>query len=88
MAAPVMTMAGIDMSAPDSSGTTVAGVRAVATVIIAPLRVRLDMMCDDFGLTLLSAFSSVPSMSLTYKVFILSVVIFCSGISSPFQPRC
>ena len=64
-AAPVMTMASAAMWVSASRGTTVAGVRAVATVMSAPSALSSEMMRADSADTRLSDDSNVPSISLT-----------------------
>ena len=64
-AAPVMTTAGGVVRVPFSSGTTVAGVRAVATVISAPSAVSEEIISDERCETRESVPNRVPSRSLT-----------------------
>ena len=67
-----MVMAGGNVSASRIRGCTVAGVRAVATVISAPRADSALTMRHDTSLTFESAPSSVPSISLTYSVFCIT----------------
>lgn len=60
-----MTIAGTDVRVPVSSGTTDAGVRAVATVMSAPWALRPDMISLERGDMRESVLRSVPSRSLT-----------------------
>ncbi len=74
MAQPVMTTAGGTVNVPSNSGRTVAGVRAVATVIRAPSRLKSDMISEENGDMRESAPSKVPSISLTYNVSFLILI--------------
>ena len=82
VAAPVITIAGTEVRVWLIRGTTVAGVRAVATVISAPRSVSPVIISDVRLLMRLSVLRSVPSRSLTYSVrneFFMSSQIDCAA---------
>lgn len=96
MAAPVMTIAGSRVNVCCSSLSTVAGVRAVATVIMAPRCDRSEIICAVRLDTLASFVSNVPSRSVTNRwrqassgnmslailsIYFIAVYVYSYGVS-------
>ena len=78
MAAPSMTTMGSRSPTLASSGTAVAGVRAVATVNSNPRRaMSAPRICALSALTSECSLSKVPSRSLTKSVWEMSVIVAC-----------